>query len=429
MPEIPNNIIDLIQTHIRKPGANRDSIGRFLEEEEGFILEDGLELAAAVCRKMTEELFPPITEMELMLTEDCNQRCDYCFVEGKNPSNPMDRETAEKAIDLLFALSRNNPDLKILLFGGEPMLAFDLIKDIVFYSEAKQTGSGQSVSFNMTTNGTLFDEVRISFLAKHRVKYLLSIDGDQETHDLHRKSVDGESSYLRIIRNLPLFKSYQPWLGARMTAQPDTVDKIHSNVIHLAELGFNQFLVGPATGVEWSDRGLDTYRDQMIQVTVWLKGELDKGRHFRVNTLEESVSMLGGKVNFWGCRAGRHSITVTARGTIFPCSKMLGVDNLEGIYPLGTLADGITEINNRLSLCGMVPVARQTCNDCRWADTCMGGCFATNYQATGSLFDPDPFECRLKSRTMEIARAAEEILGPEYFRKLSKPKKLTLPPD
>jgi len=427
MPETTNNLVALIQAHIRKPCANRDSIDRFLEDEAGFTPADGLELADAVCRKMTDELFPPITEMELMLTEDCNQRCDYCFVEGKNPSNPMDMETAEKAVDLLFDLSRNNPDLKILLFGGEPMLAFDLIKDIVLYIEEKQAGSGQKVSFDMTTNGTLFDEVRISFLAKHHVKYLLSIDGDQETHDLHRKSVDGESSYLRIIRNLSLFKSYQPWLGARITVQPDTVDKIYNNVIHLAELGFNQFLVGPATGVAWSDRGLDTYRDQMIQVTVWLKAELDKGRHFRINTLEESVSMMSRKINFWGCRAGRHSITVTARGTIFPCSKMLGVDNLEGICPLGTLEDGIIEINNRLALCGMVPVDRQTCIDCRWADTCMGGCFATNYQATGSLFSPDPFECRLKSRTMEIARAAEEILGPEFFRELSEVQKRKSP--
>jgi len=160
----------------------------------------------------------------------------------------------------------------------------------------------------------------------------------------------------------------------------------------------------------------------MIQVTVWLKNQLDKGRQFRVNTLEESVAMLGGKRNFWGCRAGRHSITVTARGTIFPCSKMLGVDNLEGIYPLGTLADGMTEINNRLALCGMIPIDRETCATCQWADTCMGGCFATNYQASGSLFSPDPFECRMKSRTMEIARAAEEILGPEFFRKIKEKK-------
>jgi len=418
MSEIPNNIINLIQAHIRKPCANRDSIGRSLEDEAGFTSADGLELANAVCRKMTESRFLPITEIELMLTEDCNQRCDYCFVEGKNPSNPMDRETAKKAIDLLFNLSRNKPDLKILFFGGEPMLAFELIREIVLYVEQKQAESGKKISFDMTTNGTLFDEDSISFLAEHRVKYLLSIDGDQETHDLHRQTMDGESSYLRIIRSLPLFKRYQPWLGARMTVQPDTVDRIHDNVIHLAELGFNQFLVGPATGVDWSDEEFDTYRDQMIKVTGWLKSELDLGHHFRINSLEESVAMLGGKRNFWGCRAGRHSITVTARGTIFPCSKMLGVDNLEGIYPLGTLSDGITEINNRLSLCGMIPVARQTCIDCQWADTCMGGCFATNYQATGSLFFPDPFECRLKPRTMEIARAAEEILGPEFFRKI-----------
>ena len=414
-----NNLTDIIQAHIREVGSNRDSIVRLLVEERGFTLEDGRALAEAVCRKMTEERFPPITEMELMLTEECNHRCDYCFVEGKNPSNPMNRETARAAVDFLFQRSREKAELKILFFGGEPMLAFDLIRDIALYVEKKTAATGKKVSFDMTTNGTLFDEERASFLAEHKVRYLLSIDGDQKTHDLHRKTTDGKSSYLRIVNDLPIMKKYQPWLGARMTVHPDTVDRIYDNLLHLAGLGINQFLIGPATGLKWSDRGLDIYRDQMIRVIGWLKSELGQGRHFRVNTLEENVAMLGGKSNFWGCRAGRHSITVTARGTIFPCSKMLGVDNLEGVYPLGTLDEGITEIYNRLSLCGMVPVDRQTCLDCRWGDTCMGGCFATNYQATGSLFGPDPFECRLKSRTMEIARAAEEILGYKFFQDLS----------
>ena len=164
------NLTDLIQTHIREPGANRDSLRRFLIDEAELTPEDGGELAAAVCRKMTEERFPPITEMELMLTEECNHRCDYCFVEGKNPANPMNRETAEKAVDFLFERSREKPELKILFFGGEPMLAFELIKEIVLYVEEKIAGAGKKISFDMTTNGTLFDEERASFLAEHGVK-------------------------------------------------------------------------------------------------------------------------------------------------------------------------------------------------------------------------------------------------------------------
>ncbi len=155
-----NNLTDIIQAHIREVGSNRDSIVRLLVEERGFTLEDGRALAEAVCRKMTEERFPPITEMELMLTEECNHRCDYCFVEGKNPSNPMNRETARAAVDFLFQRSREKAELKILFFGGEPMLAFDLIRDIALYVEKKTAATGKKVSFDMTTNGTLFDEER-----------------------------------------------------------------------------------------------------------------------------------------------------------------------------------------------------------------------------------------------------------------------------
>jgi len=122
----------------------------------------------------------------------------------------MNRETARKAIDFLFKRSRKKPDLKILFFGGEPMLAFELIREIVLYVEEKQAETGKKVSFDMTTNGTLFDEERASFLSTHSVKYLISIDGDRETHDLHRQTTDGRSSYLRIIHSLPSSRDTSP---------------------------------------------------------------------------------------------------------------------------------------------------------------------------------------------------------------------------
>ncbi len=407
-----------IFNEISQPGSNKNSLKQYLTKTRGLVETDAEALAENICRKLLEDRFPPITEMELMLTEDCNQRCDYCFVKGKNEFNRMPGEISRQAVDFLFTHSGTQKAVKILFFGGEPLLEFDLIREITHYAEEKAGSSGKKVNFNMTTNGTLIDEETAEFLGKHKIRFLLSIDGDCQTHDRHRRLLSNESSYQRIIENLPLMKSVQPWLGARMTVHPDTVDRIYDNVVHLAALGINQFLIGPATGLDWTDEELDIYRGEMIKVARWLKEETDAGKHFRVSSLEEKLERLGKSGDIWGCRAGRHSITVTARGDIFPCSKMVGVGGEEGIFPLGTLEEGITRIYNRLVLCGMIPVEREKCEQCAYSRYCMGGCFATNYQATGSIVRPDPFECRLKKQTIEIVRESERILGPDYFETL-----------
>ncbi|MDP8236712.1 MAG: radical SAM protein [Candidatus Erginobacter occultus] len=412
----PDRLSREIQEHLRVPGADLKSLRVYLMERENLSFLEAEELAGAVAERLDREKFPPITEMELMLTEECDQRCDYCFVEGKNNHYRMDGETARRAVEFLFCHSRKRPRLKILFFGGEPLLEYDRLREVVEDAEARAAETGQSVIFNMTTNASLLDRERCEYLAAHRVKYLVSIDGPREVHDRHRKRPDGKSSYGLIAENIPLMKKYQPWLGARITVHPDTAGELPESFSHLVELGFSQFLIGPATGIEWTGRDLDLYRDSMIEIARRLKAAIDRGRKLRVNALEESLKMRAGKKLYRGCRAGRQSVTVTGEGEIYPCSKMLGVMGREGLNPLGSLAEGITAIHDRLRYCGLIPTASSACESCRWEDICTGGCFAVNWQETGEIFRPSPSECRFQERIVEIMKAAEPILGEEYFR-------------
>jgi len=400
-----------------EPGANKASIRQYLAEQQGLAVQDAAALTDAICRRLLEERFPAISEMELMLTEQCNQRCDYCFVEGKNAQHRMPWAVAKRAVDFLFEYSRDAEAVKVLFFGGEPLLEFDLIARIAGYAEERATGSGKRVDFNMTTNATLMTPERAAFLGEHNVKFLISMDGDKQTHDRHRRMVGGASSYDAIVRNLPAMRSAQPWLGARVTVHPDTVPRLYENVLHLAGLGFRHFLIGPATGLDWTDEALDTYKEQMLRIVRWLKARLEAGEPYRVAALEETLETLHGRRHVFGCRAGRHSVCVTSKGEIFACSKMLGVDDLAGIYPLGNLEEGITEIYNRLFLCGLIPLKREKCEACRFVDGCMGGCYATNYQATGCIHEPAPFECRLKERTFEITALADRLVAPLQAKK------------
>ncbi len=406
-----------IENHLRVPGADLESLRDFLVAKEGLPRPEAEELSRAVVEKLNRERFPPVTEMELMLTGDCDQRCDYCFVEEKGLSPPMSSAVARSAVDFLFRESRGRPRLKILFFGGEPLLEYALLRETVEYAETKAAGSGREVAFNMTTNAVLLDRERCEYLSRHRVKYLVSIDGPRQVHDRHRRRPDGESSYRMIAEKIPLLKRYQPWLGARVTVHPDTAGELSESFSHLAELGFSQFLIGPASGVEWPDRALNLYRDGMIGVARRLKDLLDRGRRIRVNTLEESLKMRAGKKGYRGCRAGRQSITVDADGAIYPCSKMLGVMGREGLKPLGSLEEGITAVNDRLRYCGLVPLADGPCSACSWNDICTGGCYAVNWQETGEIFRPAAFECRIQERIVEMMESAEPILGKDYFRK------------
>lgn len=406
-----------LQREIRREGADAASLEAALIGKKGCSPEEAGMIVQAVIADFNRRIFPAITGMELMVTGDCNHRCDYCFIEEKSDRERMSEKTALEAVDFLFRHSREEKELKILFFGGEPLLEYPLIKKTVLYAEEKARRKKKNIGFEMTTNATLLDRDRTSFLAEHSIRFLVSIDGDEETHNRHRKLLGGKNSYRAVAERLPLMKEHQPWLGARMTVHTDTVKKLSANVRHLAGLGFNQFLIGPATGLEWSENDLDLYLEEMTLVARWLEEELERGRSFRVNTLEESVEMLGGKRDKWGCRAGRHRISVTGTGEVFPCSKMKGVNGARGIFRLGNLTEGMTEINRRMLLCGIIPVQREERLECRWRDSCLGGCFATNYQATGSIFKPSPHHCRLKTRSMELARRAGEILGDDYFDK------------
>lgn len=417
LPEGLDRLSREIENHLLVPGADLKSLRGFLVEKERLSSSEAAELSKAVAEKLHRERFPPVTEMELMLTGDCDQRCDYCFVEGKGISPPMSSAVARSAVDFLFRESRGRPRLKILFFGGEPLLEYELLREVVEYAEEKAAASGREVAFNMTTNAVLLDRERSEYLARRRVKYLVSIDGPRRVHDRHRRRPDGESSYRLIAEKIPLLKCCQPWLGARVTVHPDTVAELPESFSHLADLGFSQFLIGPVTGVAWPDRALDLYRDSMIGVARRLRDLLDRGRQLRVNTLEESLKMRAGKRYFRGCRAGRQSISVDADGTIFPCSKMLGVMGREELNPLGTLEEGITAVNDRLRYCGLVPLPAGPCSACSWNDICTGGCYAVNWQETGDLFRPASFECRIQERIVEMMESAEPILGEEYFRK------------
>ena len=144
----------------------------------------------------------------------------------------MSWETATRALDYLLQESGSAEKLTILLFGGEPLLRMDFIKEFVPYAADKVKQAGKALSFDVTTNGTLLTEDHARFFNKHKIKYLLSMDGLKEDHDRSRSFPDGTGTWDLIMDRMPMLKRYQPWQGVRMTPTPESASRIPGRCPH-----------------------------------------------------------------------------------------------------------------------------------------------------------------------------------------------------
>jgi uncharacterized protein len=306
----------------------------------------------------------------------------------------MTEAVARAAVDWLVGASGKMSWVSILFFGGEPLLEFELIRFLVGYSRERAQAAGKEARFSMTTNGTLMTEAMARYLAEERITYLLSLDGSRETHDAQRKLVDGGSSYEAAMARLPMMKRYQPWQGSRVTLHPTTVHRLREEVELLYRQGINQFIIGPATGIEWTDDALAEYERQMLLVTDLYVDKQRRQEPFRMTLYEKDLEGRDIR-NEWGCGAGRGRICISVTGELYGCAKILGVDGLNDAHRLGDVWTGIVDLSGRRELLNTHPSARPTCGPCEFAGDCTGGCPAVNFEATGSLLTPAPLECRL----------------------------------
>jgi len=352
-------------------------------------------LGARLATKLAGRFSPPIAHADVFITEDCNHRCDYCFVKGKNGLRAMTQDVARASVDFLLQSSRNMTWIQVLFFGGEPLLEFELIEYITRYGKERGRQTGKDVRFSLTTNGTLMNEGMAGFLAEHGISYLLSIDGCKRTHDAHRHMLGGASSYDEVMSRLPMMKRYQPWIGTRITVHPDTVTSLRSDVEHLFDRGVNQFIIGPASGIDWPDDALNEYEAQMHMVTDLYKALKARNAPFRMTLYERDIEKVAGPAEgAWGCGAGRGRICISVDGGLYPCAKVLGVDALQDTHKLGDVWQGVTNLRARRDYLNTHPSVRPQCMRCKHADECTGGCPAVNWEATGSIFEPAPLECR-----------------------------------
>ncbi len=376
-----DELAEIVESNLFSESPDAVVLKKIIEHKLKLTSSDADKLLYQTVMRLNAALFPPISGMELVLTEGCNLACSYCFEKNMLGYKKMPLSIAAKAVDLLFDYSNDQSDLNITFFGGEPTLNYPVIKGVTEYAQKKALSQNKSVHFNMTSNGTLLTSSMIDYFHQNKIKILISMDGIKGVHDKYRIDKNGKGTFDRVYKNLKLLKEKQPWIGIKMTIMPSEVHNLFNSILELHETGVNQFIIGPATGIDWSSQHMNSFLSEMKKIYEWYLNY--SGADLRIAEFEE---IKDGP--FFGCHAGRTNIAVGIDGQISPCSKILAIDSANPISKLGDVHSGLINFKNRTELIRCSKL-RSECERKNILEDYRGGCYATNYYETKSLFHPN----------------------------------------
>jgi uncharacterized protein len=280
--------------------------------------------------------------LNLYLTEKCNLSCTYCFV-CKKEHKSIDFNSAKKALNLLFKLSGNKNQLIVTLFGGEPLVEFDLIKKIVKYGQSLAKKEDKRIQFNLVTNGTLISREIADFIKKNKMNVLLSMDGDALTQNLQRPFLDKKGSFSKALAGLKsLKKSLGKKLAINMVITPQTAENFYKNVLFFKSLGINKIAFNITYEDKWNKKSLDTFEREFNKVvSLWIQ-EYKKETILWLQPLHHFIQHKIDKKNrvfYWAHPCKDNRIAVSINGDIFPCHRMVAFKN----YKLGNINNQFEE--------------------------------------------------------------------------------------
>ena len=345
----------------------------------------------------------------LHVAHTCNLNCSYCFAsQGKFHGDRalMSLEVGKQAIDFLVAHSGERTNLEVDFFGGEPLMNWQVVKDIVSYARSLEAEHHKHFRFTLTTNGVLVDDEVIDFANREMHNVVMSLDGRREVHDRFRKDYAGHGSYDVIV---PKFQKFAWARGDRDYYIRGTFTHYNTDftndILHMADLGFTQLSMEPVVCAPDDPCAL-TEEDMPVlfaQYELLAREMLRREKEGRGFTFYHyMVDLTHGPCIYKrisGCGSGTEYMAVTPWGDLYPCHQFVN----DPAYLLGNVWDGVTNtaVRDDFKLCNAY--ARPECQDC-WAKLyCSGGCPANAYHASGSIRGIYEQGCRLFRKRMECA--------------------------
>ncbi|MBP3559316.1 MAG: thioether cross-link-forming SCIFF peptide maturase [Clostridia bacterium] len=345
----------------------------------------------------------------LHVAHTCNLNCAYCFAsQGKynGERDVMSLEVGKRALDFLVENSGSRHNLEVDFFGGEPLMNFDVVKELVAYARSIEKEHNKNFRFTLTTNGVLVDDDVIDFANKECSNVVLSLDGRKEIHDRYRVDYAGNGSWEKIVPKFQKFvearngKNYY-MRGTFTHANPDFIKDIQQMLdLGFSELSMEPVVCAPGDPSELTEEDLAIVMKQYEDLADLMLKRDKEGKPFTF--YHYMIDLTGGPCIYKrisGCGSGTEYMAVTPWGDLYPCHQFVGDEK----FKLGNVWDGVTnkEIQSEFAACNVY--AHPECKDC-WARLyCSGGCAANAYHATGSVTGVYESGCRLFRKRMECA--------------------------
>jgi uncharacterized protein len=343
------------------------------------------------------------------VSHDCNLDCTYCFAGAGHfggERQHMSLAVGKKAVDFLLAASGPGKNCEIDFFGGEPLLNFPVVKDLVLYGKTQAEKAGKRIKFTLTTNGMLLTKAVEDFLNAHQMSVVLSIDGRPEINDAMRPTRGGEGSYSRIMANYQRFcasRNHRNYY-LRGTFTRKNLD-FSADVLHLAEAGFPYLSVEPVVAPEAEEYAfkagdLPKLLAEYEQLTrAYYQRQLQgKGFDFFHFNLDLNRGPCLPK-RLSGCGAGHEYLAVTPEGELYPCHQFVG----QREFYLGNLDEGIKNFALKGAFQNAHIYNKPACRSCWARFYCSGGCHANNHHFHGSLDNVYQLGCELAKKRTECA--------------------------
>ncbi len=353
----------------------------------------------------------------LHVAHTCNLNCSYCFAsQGKYHGERalMSLEVGKRAIDFLIENSGTRHNLEVDFFGGEPLMNWDVVKQIVAYARSVEKQHSKNFRFTLTTNGMLINDEVIEFANREMSNVVLSLDGRREVHDATRVDYAGHGSYDRIVPKFQKLVAARGGKGYYMRGtfthrNPDFT----KDVLHMADLGFTELSMEPVVAAPDDPMALTPADIEIVkqQYELLATEMLRRKRAGKPITFYHyMIDLTAGPCIYKrisGCGSGTEYMAVTPWGDLYPCHQFVG----EEAYRLGNIWDGVTNRELREEFRACNAYARPECADC-WAKLyCSGGCAANAYHASGSIRGVYKPGCELFRKRIECAimmKVAEE---------------------
>ena len=400
-----------------KKYAGRDEISRRdLEEcyEQIAALRDAGQLFTPdtfepMAGSLKEKTAGVVKALCLHVAHTCNLNCAYCFAsQGKYHGERavMSFEVGKQALDFLIANSGSRRNLEVDFFGGEPLMNFQVVKDLVAYARSIEKEHNKNFRFTLTTNGLLIDEDVIDFANREMSNVVLSLDGRREIHDRYRVDYAGNGSWERIV---PKFQKLVAARGGKnyymrgtfTHANPDFLKDIQQMLdLGFTELSMEPVVCAPGDPSALTEEDFPVVCEQYEKLADLMLRRDKEGKPFTF--YHYMLDLSGGPCIYKrisGCGSGTEYMAVTPWGDLYPCHQFVGDEK----FRLGNIWDGVTNTERRAEFAACNVYAHPECRDC-WARLyCSGGCAANAYHATGAITGIYEYGCRLFRKRMECA--------------------------